>query len=185
MASDDRKLVRRCLKGDAEAIRTLVETYQGLVFGVCYRMVGHRHDAEDITQDVLVRAVRSLKSWDRKRPLRPWILAIATNRCRTHLAKQMRRPTLTEHLAEVPDERRPEHDQDLAAELELALAALRPEYRTVVVMYHEQEMPYEEIAEAIGRPIGTVKIWLHRARAEMARRLARQAGMRGLVPQVD
>jgi RNA polymerase sigma-70 factor (ECF subfamily) len=185
VASDDRKLVRRCLAGDAEAIRTLVEMYQGLVFGVCYRMVRHRHDAEDITQDVLVRAVRSLKSWDCKRPLRPWILAIATNRCRTHLAKQMRRPMLTEHLAEVPDERQPEHDQDLAAELELALAALRPEYRMVVVMYHEQEMPYEEIAEAIGRPIGTVKIWLHRARAEMARRLVRQAGMCGLVPQVD
>jgi RNA polymerase sigma-70 factor (ECF subfamily) len=91
----------------------------------------------------------------------------------------------TEHVADVPDDRRPEHDHDLAAELELALAALRPEYRMVVVMYHEQELPYEEISEAIGRPVGTVKTWLHRARAEMACRLARQAGMRGLVPQVE
>jgi RNA polymerase sigma-70 factor (ECF subfamily) len=97
----------------------------------------------------------------------------------------MRRPIPTEHLAEVPDERRPEHDRELAAELELALAALRPEYRMVVAMYHEQGLPYDEISEAICRPIGTVKIWLHRARAEMARRLARQAGMRGLVPQVE
>lgn len=166
-------------------MRELVDTYQGLVFGLCCRMVGHRQDAEDVTQEVLVRAVRGLKSWDCKRPLRPWILAIATNRCRTHLAKQMRRPIPTEHLAEVPDERRPEHDRELAAELELALAALRPEYRMVVTMYHEQGLPYDEISEAIGRPIGTVKIWIHRARAEMARRLARQAGMHGLVPQVD
>jgi RNA polymerase sigma-70 factor (ECF subfamily) len=185
VASDDRKLVRRCLAGDAEAIRALVETYQGIVFGLCYRMVRHRQDAEDVTQEVLVRVLRSLKSWDRKRSLRPWILAIATNRCRTHLAKQMRRPLLTEHLAEVPDERRPDNDPELAAELELALQALRPDYRLVIVMYHEQGLPYEEISAAIGRPIGTVKIWLHRARAEMARRLARQAGMRGLVPQVD
>jgi len=185
VATEDRKLVKRCLAGDGEAVRILVETYQGLVYGLCYRMVQHRQDAEDITQEVLLRAVRSLKSWDPKRPLRPWILAITANRCRTHLAQQARRPVPTEYTADVPDERRPEHDRELAAELELALAALRPEYRLVVVMYHEQELPYEEISEAISRPIGTVKTWLHRARAEMARRLARQAGMRGLCPQVE
>ncbi len=185
MPSDDRKLVRRCLAGDAEAVRALVETFQGPVFGLCFRMVRHREDAEDITQEVLLRAVRSLKSWDGERPLRPWILAIAANRCRTHLGRQARRPLPAEDLSEVPDERRPDHDRDLAAELELALAALRPEYRMVVVMYHEQEMPYEEISDAIGRPVGTVKTWLHRARAEMARQLSRQPGMSGLCPQTE
>ena len=171
--------------GDAEAIRALVESYQTPVFGLCVRMVRHRQDAEDITQEVMLRVIRSLKGWDPKRLLRPWILAIAANRCRTYLVKQSRLPLPTEHLAEVPDERKPEHDRDLAAELDLALSALRPEYRLVIVMYHEQEMPYEEISEAIGRPVGTVKSWLHRARADMARRLARQAGMLGLCPQVD
>jgi RNA polymerase sigma-70 factor (ECF subfamily) len=178
VSAADRKLVRRCLTGDAEALRTLVETYQGSVFGLCFRMVRHRQDAEDITQEVLVRAVRSLRSWDRKRPLRPWILAIAANRCRTHLAKQVQRPLPVEHLADLPDERPPERDKDLAAELDVAIAALRPEYRLVVVMYHEQELPYEEISEVIGRPVGTVKTWLHRARAEMAKFLTERATTR-------
>ena len=130
-----------------------------------------------------MRAIRHLRRWDGRRPLRPWILAIAANRCRTHLAKQARRPQPTEHVAEIADHREPEHDRDLAGELELALAALRPEYRAVVTMFHEHEMPYEEISEAIGRPIGTVKTWLHRARAELARWLARRSSMREMCPQ--
>jgi RNA polymerase sigma-70 factor (ECF subfamily) len=185
VAADDRKLVRRCLAGDSDAIRALVECYQGPVYGFCYRIVRHRHDAEDITQEVMLRAIRHLGHWDGQRPLRPWILAIAANRCRTHLARQSRRPVPTEHVAEIADERKPEHDRDLVGELELALAGLRPEYRMVVTMFHEQELAYEEISSAIGRPIGTVKTWLHRARAELARRLVRQAGMRDLCRQVD
>ena len=185
MVGDDRKLVSRCLAGDSEALRTLVETYQGPVYGLCYRMVRHREDAEDITQEVMVRAIRHLRHWDRRRPLRPWILAIAANRCRTHLTKQSRQPIPMDHLAQVPDERRPDHDQDLAAELELAMAALRPEYRLVMVLFHEQELPYEQISEVIGRPVGTVKTWLHRARAELARGLAKRPGLRDMCRQFD
>jgi RNA polymerase sigma-70 factor (ECF subfamily) len=143
-------------------------------------MTRHREDAEDVAQDVLLRVVRSLGTWDQRRPLRPWILAIAANRCRTFLVKESRRPQTNEHLVDVPDARKPERDRDLADELELALQELRPEYRMVVVMYHEQELPYDEIGAAIGRPIGTVKTWLHRARSAMARRLARRSSMCGL-----
>jgi RNA polymerase sigma-70 factor (ECF subfamily) len=185
LASDDRNLVRRCLAGDAQAIRALVEAYQGLVFGLCYRMTRHREDAEDVAQDVLLRMVRSLRSWDQQRPLRPWVLAIAANRCRTYLVKQSRQPHTTEHCGEMPDLRPPDHDRELADELRLAMDALRPEYRMVVVMFHEQELPYEEISAAIGRPIGTIKTWLHRARSAMARQLARRASMRGLVRHAE
>jgi RNA polymerase sigma-70 factor (ECF subfamily) len=177
VASDERQLVRRCLAGDAQAIRSLVEFYQGLIFGLCYRMTRHRQDAEDVTQEVLLRAIKSLKSWDEQRPLRPWILTIAANRCRTYLLQQSKRPRAAEYLTDLPDSRKPERDRDLADELQLALGCLRPDYRMVVVMYHEQELPYEEISAAIGRPIGTVKTWLHRARAEMARLLARRAAV--------
>ncbi len=182
---DDRELVRRCLAGDAEAVRALVHGFQGPVLRLCCRMVRHQQDAEDITQEVLVRVVRSLRSWDSNRPLRPWVLAIAANRCRTHLAKSARRPTPIEPLDDVADERPLDHDHDLAAELDIALAKLRPDYRLVVVMFHEQEMDVGEISRAIGRPVGTVKTWLHRARTELARQLARQPGMRGLCPRVE
>jgi RNA polymerase sigma-70 factor (ECF subfamily) len=86
-----------------------------------------------------------------------------------------KRPRAIEYIVDLADPRKPGHDRELADELEVALNDLRPDYRLVVVMYHEQELPYEEISVAIGRPIGTVKTWLHRARAEMARRLARRA----------
>jgi RNA polymerase sigma-70 factor (ECF subfamily) len=175
VASDDRTLVKRCLASDVQAIRSFVELYQGLIYGLCYRMTRHRQDAEDVTQEVLLRAIRSLKSWDPQRPLRPWILAIAANRCRTYLLQQSKRPRSTGYLTDLPDLREAEHDRDLADELQLALGNLRPDYRMVVIMFHEQELPYEEISVAIGRPIGTVKTWLHRARAEMARSLARRA----------
>lgn len=164
----DRELVSRCRAGDADAIRLLVETYQGLVYGLCYRFVHHRHDAEDITQEVLYRVFRSLHSWDGERPLRTWILAIAVNRCRTHLGQAVRRPRPTEFVEDIADEREPPPDGDLARELADAIALLRPEYRTVVTLFHEQELPYESISEAMGRPVGTIKTWLHRARAELA-----------------
>jgi RNA polymerase sigma-70 factor (ECF subfamily) len=172
------------LAGDPKALRALVETYQGSVFGLCLRIARHRHDAEDITQDVLLRAIRGLSTWDRLRPLRPWILAIAANRCRTYLARLARRPFMVDSLAEYPEERNPGSDPDLAAELELAMSELRPEYRLVIVMYHEQSLGYDEISEAMSRPVGTIKTWLHRARAEMARFLAKRPGLSGLVPEV-
>lgn len=172
--AEERKLVRRCLAGDGDALRSLIETYQGPVYALCFQMVGHRQDAEDITQEVFLRVVRSLHRWDTRRPLRPWIFAIAANRCRTHLAGRARMIWPTEFPAGVPDRRHALDDDDLARELQLAIAGLRPEYRLVVALFHEQQLPYEEISAVIGRPVGTVKTWLHRARAELARRLARR-----------
>jgi len=81
--ADDATLVRHCLRNDPRAIRTLVEQFQDLVFGMCVRMLGHRHDAEDVTQEVFLRIFRSLRRWDSARPLKPWVLVIAVNRCRT------------------------------------------------------------------------------------------------------
>ncbi len=77
------------------------------------------------------------------------------------------------------DPRPPATDaEDLAGELERALALLRPEYRAVFVLFHEQQLSCEEIALAVARPVGTVKTWLHRARAQLARDL----GRRGIHP---
>jgi RNA polymerase sigma-70 factor (ECF subfamily) len=97
------------------------------------------------------------------------------------LLQKARRPQSAENLADVPDLRKPAHDRELADELEIALGELRPEYRLVVIMFHHQELPYEEISAVINRPIGTVKTWLHRARAEMARHLAGRACMAEMI----
>ena len=98
MTAEDAILVRGCLKGDAGAIQALVDRYQSDVFGLCVRLLRHRHDAEDVTQEVFLRIFRSLKRWDGQRPLKPWIMSIAVNRCRTWLVQRAKRPELVDYL---------------------------------------------------------------------------------------
>ena len=178
MPMDDPALVEALRAGDPQAPRLLIEQYQGVVFGLCYRMMNHRQDAEDIAQETFVRALGAMAGFDAARPIRPWLLEIAANRCRTALARRARRadterlPQPTEELA---DHRvGPADPDDLAGELERALSGLRPEYRLVFVLFHEQNLSYDEIAQAVTRPVGTVKTWLHRARAELAEYLSRR-----------
>ena len=151
-----------------------------MIFGLCYRMMSHRQDAEDIVQETFLRALRAIAGFDAARPLRPWLLEIAANRCRTALARRARRPkqVLSEPVEQISDPRAgPADPDDLAGELERALSELRPEYRLVFVLFHEQNLSYDEIARTVTRPVGTVKTWLHRARAQLAEHL----GRRGIV----
>ena len=172
---DDRALVEALQAGDPQAPRLLIERFQGVVFGLCYRMMGHRQDAEDVAQDTFLRALRGMAGFDVDRQVRPWLLGIAANRCRTALGRRSRRPVLADTIEDQVDRRPGLADpDDLASELEKALGRLRPEYRMVFTLYHEQNLAYDEIGAAIGHPIGTVKTWLHRARAELAEHLSRR-----------
>jgi RNA polymerase sigma factor (sigma-70 family) len=172
---DERALVEALRRGEADAARLLVERFQGIVFGLCLRMMGHRQDAEDMTQEAFLRALRGISGFDGDRALRPWLLGIAANRCRTALARRARRPSPLEAVEACVDPQPSLTDpDDLASELERGLSRLRPEYRLVFAMFHEQGLPYEEIALALERPVGTIKTWLHRARAELADYLARR-----------
>jgi RNA polymerase sigma factor (sigma-70 family) len=172
---DDRALVETLRSGDRQAPALLFDRFHGVVFGLCLRMMRHRQDAEDVVQETFLRALGGIAGFDSSRPLRPWLLGIAANRCRTALGRRTRRPILTESAEECVDPRPGLSDpDDLAGELERALDRLRPDYRVVFVLFHEQALPYEEIAEVIDRPVGTVKTWLHRARAELADDLTRR-----------
>jgi len=181
---DDAALVRRCLRGDAEAVRALVERFQAEVYGLCVRLLGHRHDAEDVSQEVFLRVFRSLRRWDSSRPLRPWVMGIAVNRCRTWVSQRARRPELANYLQDTAAAPAPDYSTELLAEIRAAVAALRPDYRTVFVLFHEHGHPYDEIALALGRPVGTIKTWLHRARLEVFDHLKRR-GMVADEPLID
>ena len=165
MTDDD--LVTRCLRGDAAAMRALVERFQGDVFALSVRLLRHRQDAEDVTQDVFVRVFRSLGTWDPTRPLRPWVQTIAVNRCRTQMSRRGRIPQPVEHLNTVPDRPRADPPGELVRAIEGAVAGLRGEYREVFVLFHEHGQSYEEIAVVLDRPVGTIKTWLHRAQAQV------------------
>jgi RNA polymerase sigma-70 factor (ECF subfamily) len=168
-------LVERCLTGDEIAIAELLDRYRGLIFGLCYRMLGQRQDAEDMAQESLVRALRNLARWDNTRPFRPWLLAIAGNRCRSLLATRNRRPRPQHEVEHLPD-LKPDGRivQNLAEEVERALRNLREEYRQAFLLFHEQELSYAEIAIVLDCPLGTVKTWVHRARRELADELRRR-----------
>jgi RNA polymerase sigma-70 factor (ECF subfamily) len=178
VSTDDASLVRSCLGGDAGAIRLLIDRFQVEVFGLCVRLLHHRHDAEDVTQEVFLRVFRSLGRWDPARPLRPWIMTITVNRCRTWLSQRRRRPEPVDYLHETLSARSADDAGELRAEIAAAVADLRFEYRTAFVLFHEEGQPYDEIAQVLDRPVGTIKTWLHRARLEILERLRR----RGLVP---
>jgi RNA polymerase sigma factor (sigma-70 family) len=176
VATEEAALVRRCLRGEPEAIRSLVDRFQTDVFSLCVRLLSHRQDAEDVTQEVFLRIFRSLKRWDSARPLKPWIIGITVNRCRTWMSQRARRPGLADYLQETVAAPETDDAPELLSEIHAALGRLRPEYREVFVLFHEQGQPYDVIAEAVGRPVGTVKTWLHRARMEVLERL-RERGM--------
>ncbi len=180
MSVEEAVLVQRCLRGDGDAVRSLVDRFQAEVFGLCLRLLNHRHDAEDVTQEVFLRIFRSLRRWDAGRPLRPWIMGIALNRCRTWMAQRARRPVSVDYLQDIAPASPADDSAELLREIQDALRELRPEYRSVFLLFHEQGQPYEDIAMAMNCPVGTIKTWLHRARLEILERLRR----RGMVSEV-
>ena len=181
MPMDDPALVESLRSGDPQAPRLLIERYQGVVFGLCYRMMNHQQDAEDVTQETFIRALRAMPGFDATRPIRPWLLEIAANRCRTALRQRPRTSVggslnLNQAVAPSTGESR-----DLADELETAVCELRDDYRLCFLLFYQEDLSCAEIANVMNCPEGTVKTWLHRARRELADRLRR----RGVVPHVE
>src|SRR5262245_66692222 len=110
------------------------------------------HDAEDVTQEVFLRVFRSLRRWDHTRPLRPWVLGIAVNRCRTWVVRRGRGPELADYLHQTPDHRPADDSTELRTEIRSAVDALRDEYREVFVLFHEPGQRSGEMAGVLGPP---------------------------------
>lgn len=180
MKDETRQLVARCLACEQAAMFELVSRFQGQVFGLCYRMLGQRQDAEDAAQETFVRVLKNLHQWDAERDFEPWLMAIAGNRCRTAMARRMKKnntqPLIDNVAAEEVDLG---HTRGITEEVQLGLGRLREEYREAFVLFHEHELSYAEIAEAMSCPVGTVKTWIHRARSEMMQFLR----MRGIAQE--
>jgi RNA polymerase sigma factor (sigma-70 family) len=181
VSDDEALLVQGCLAGDFCAIRALVERFQADVYGLCVRILRHHQDAEDASQEIFVRVFRSLRRWDSERPLRPWIMGITVNRCRTWLTQRARRPRATGFRLEDIPQRHVEPPHELVQEIESAVDDLRQEYRSVFLLFHQHGQGYDEISQALNRPVGTIKTWLHRARLAVLERLRQ----RGMVPEIE
>ena len=179
--------LRRCLAGDEQAYRDLVRRYQRQVFSLARRMVGSAEDAEDLTQETFVRMFRALERYDASRSFPAWLFTIATRLCIDHLRRRRVRPismvqrdsaTDEDYTLEIEDQGpRPDELAVLAEEegrVQDLIDSLPHHYRIVVMLRHQQDLSYEEIAEALHLPLGTVKARIHRARALLKLRLEGQ-----------
>ncbi|MBI3743708.1 MAG: sigma-70 family RNA polymerase sigma factor [Chloroflexi bacterium] len=170
------ELIRRSREGDLDAFNRLVETYQGQVFSLAYRMLGTRAGAEDAAQEAFIAAFRNIKSF-RGEHFRAWLLRIATNACYDQLRAAKRHAgssldAMLDNTAWEPasTQRSPE-DQAISAELgreiQRAIATLPPDQRAVLLLADVEGLSYEEVAEATSANVGTVKSRLARARARV------------------
>jgi len=177
--TSDTALVQRTRAGEVQAFGDLVQRYQQSVFGVCYRLLGSRLEAEDLTQEAFVRAYQRLDRFNQGRPFGPWMRRLAANLCFNFL--QLRRPIhlpLDDELAASPGTA-PLGDPVKAIELaqqseavHAALLRLPPHYRAVVELRHFQDLSYADIAMTLNLPVSDVKSHLFRARKLLAQYLA-------------
>ena len=175
MPAPDRALAERIQRGDQDAFAELVQLHQRAVFNVAYRFFGNPHDAEDAAQETFLRAWRFFARFDADKLIGPWLKRIAVNVCLNQL--ETRRPglPLDEDGLQPPDPNPgPESvavRRDSESRIRAALSGLPPRYRAAIELRHFQELSYEEIAEALARPLSDVKSDLFRARKILAERL--------------
>ncbi|MFN2432670.1 MAG: RNA polymerase sigma factor [Gemmatimonadota bacterium] len=176
----DHDLVRAALAGSERAFRTLVERYQRGVLSLVARIVGNREDAEDVAQEAFVKAFTKLDTFDPAYKFSNWLFKIAHNTALDALRKRGSEPAPApsddaeaDPLERIADPRAPAPDEsaelaEFRTDVEAALGRLRPEYRAVVVLRHLEGRAYEDIADILELPLGTVKTFLFRARRELA-----------------
>ena len=191
------RLVRQCMAGDQQAWQHLVVSQHRRIYAICYRFTGSPSDAEDLTQEVFLKLYRNLASFDAyKGSFQTWITTLARNLLVDHFRRtRLERatdsldasissedggsdgPTLADRLADPrPSQEAHASGLELKVRIQQALAQLSPELREAVVFRDLEDMDYNEIAQVLRIPEGTVKSRISRGRGELARLLQRIEG---------
>lgn len=177
------QLIEACLNGNQTAWETIVRQHWRKVFNLAYKFVGKHDEAEDLTQDIFLKIFKALATFDRRANFQTWLISISRNLCIDHyrsvrkeretIAREVDAATLSPASVEISPlaslERR-----DLRELVRQALDHLPPALRTAVVLRDLQELSYQEIADQLGLPEGTVKSRINRGRIELARQIRRQ-----------
>jgi RNA polymerase sigma-70 factor (ECF subfamily) len=188
-AKSDQEIVLLAREGRESAYRELVRRYERPIFSLLYRMVRDRELAEDLAQETFVKALNAIESYRPEYKFSSWIFKIANNAAIDHLR---RRELDTLSLEGSPHAETPEaveatalqigdrqenaldivEAKELGGQIEQAIGRLRPEYRSCILLRHVEGHSYEEIAQMLDLPLGTVKTYIHRARNELRQALA-------------
>jgi len=182
--SDERDLVRRCLAREERAYRELIRRYQAPVVNLAWRITGNPEDAAEVGQETFIRVLRSLHTYDPERPLKTWMFKIAANLALDAIRRRKRRPVSIQDLFDEdegppldpadpgpgPDQL---HETRQSGERFDELVREMPEhYQAILFLRYREDLAYEEIAETLGIPLGTVKVRLHRAHEILRRKLS-------------
>jgi RNA polymerase sigma-70 factor (ECF subfamily) len=188
-ARSDQDIVALARAGEEAAYRELIRRYERPLFSLLYRMVRDRELAEDLAQETFVKALNAIESYRPEFKFSSWIFKIANNAAIDHLRRReldtlslegsphAETPEAVEATAlQIGDRQESPLDtveaRELGGQIEQAIAQLRPEYRSCILLRHVEGRAYEEIAEILNLPLGTVKTYIHRARNELRQALA-------------
>ena len=177
----DRILIQRAQANDRTAFNEIVLRYKSRIYNYVYRMIRSATDAEDLTQETFIRAYTSIHTFQSRASLNTWLFRIATNLCVDYARKAKTHPVaqsldIPEEEAqgsqrEIPslvyDPQRLLLNQELGKRLEEAMRSLPERHRIVVLLYDLEGLSYEEIAQIVGAPLGTVKSRLYHARLQL------------------
>jgi RNA polymerase sigma-70 factor, ECF subfamily len=178
-------LIQRCLEGDQLAWEAIVRQYWRKVFNVAYKFVGKHDEAEDLTQEIFLKIFKSLDTFDRRANFQTWLISVSRNLCIDHYRSvRKERETIDRDVDAADLSPASDHQEQMTALeqrdrvvlLRRALASLPHTLRTAVLMRDIQELSYQEIAERLRLPEGTVKSRINRGRTELARQIRKLRG---------
>jgi len=178
------KRIKQVIKGDQTAYEDIVEIFKDKVFQICYRMLGNRHDAEEIAQEAFIRAYLNIQSFKQERKFSTWLYRIATNLCIDRLRKKKPDYYLDAEVSgtdgltlysQIPsDDLLPEievENMEVQESIQQAIYRLPEKYRSVIVLKYLDDLSLNEISEMMKLPLGTVKTRIHRGREALRKQL--------------
>jgi RNA polymerase sigma-70 factor (ECF subfamily) len=186
------EIIQKCLNGDQSAWDSIVRLHWRKVFNIAYKFVGRHDQAEDLTQDVFLKLYKSLGTFDRRANFQTWLVSVSRNLCIDHYRSARReRETISRDVD--PADLAPaapglnayarlEH-RDRVELLKAALDRMAPTLRTAVMLRDIQELTYQEIAQQLRLPEGTVKSRINRGRTELARQIQELREQQDAVPR--
>jgi len=180
-AVDEAALVSKLQAGDRFAFDSLLELYQDRIFNFVRRMVNDPLDAEDIAQEVFIRAYTNIHRFDNRAGFSTWLYKIASNLCIDHVRRRSRRPDVFSLTRDQFEEESQQHDvaderfdpeqalleNEMASVISHAVVCLSPKLKQVLLLHDTENMSYEEIAQVVQCPLGTIKSRLFLARTEL------------------
>ena len=190
MLSGDDKLVERCLQGDDYAWEMLVNSYGKRIYNLGYRYTNRRDEAEDLTQDILIRVYQNLKSYRAESgSFQNWILRVARNLVIDHYRQVRRFPqsggseeleTMNIQDEKAPNPQRAAEQLEASAFLQSGLQSLSPELKEAIILRDLEGMAYSDMAGMLNVPEGTVKSRINRGRLELAKLLTKRRSQLGM-----